>query len=149
VLSPDSALSLDFDMYLDIDRDEDGRILLMREPDSAPVLADFKRDTLWQVSFCGTPCFYDGAYWVSNDRFALTGATQTGNFAEGHWSAFLEIYDLRTRWVARWLSAPTEPQGFARYRAAADSALADRLDRAGFGRGPDSTAGARVGLTDP
>lgn len=65
VLSPDSTRSLDFDMYLEFDRDEDGRIQIARGPDSAPVLADFKNDTLWRAAFCGTPCFYDGAYWGS------------------------------------------------------------------------------------
>lgn len=140
VLSPDSARSLDFDMYLDLDRDG-------REPDSAPVLADFKSDTLWQVSFCGPSCFYDGAYWVDADRFALTGATQSGEQVDGPWCAFLEIYDLRTRRRTSWIGATVDEPGFARYQAASDSALADRLERAGFGNGENP--GSRVGLTDP
>lgn len=146
VLSPDSAHSLDFDMYLDFDRDDDGKIAPMREPDSAPVLADFKNDTLWRVSFCGTPCFYDGAYWVNSDRFALTGATQTGEQADGPWCAFLEIYDLRSRRITRWLAPAVNAAAFGRYSSASDSALVERLEIAGFGNGPDSGAASRAAL---
>ena len=113
----------------------------MREPDSAPVLADFARDTLWRVSFCGTPCFFDGGYWLDRDRFALTGAMQTGEQADGPWCAFLEVYDLAARRVTRWTAAVVDDQSFARYRAASDSALAERIERAGFGT--DSDPGPR------
>jgi hypothetical protein len=149
VLSPDSARSLDFDMYLDFDREGSGQILLEREPDSAPVLADFKSDTLWRVAFCGTPCFYDGAYWVDTDRFALTGAMQTSEQADGPWRAFLEVYDLQSRRLARWLGPTVDAQQFARYRAASDSSLAERLERAGFRTAEDSTTRARVNLANP
>jgi len=146
VLSPDSARSLDFDMYLDFDSGAGG--LLGREPDSAPVLADFKRDTVWQVAFCGTSCFYDGAYWVDDDRCAVTGATQTGEQADGPWCAFLEVYDLLSHRRAQWLGPKVDAPGLARYQAAADSALAERLERAGLTTSAGSSTGSRVGLTD-
>jgi hypothetical protein len=147
VLSPDSTRSLDFDMYLDFDRGDDGKILLLHEPDSAPVLADFRSDTLRQVAFCGTTCFYDGAYWVDNERFALTGATQSGNQNDGPWQAFLEIYDLQTRRMISWVARPVDSGGFGRYRASRDSALIARLERARF-KAATPDARSRVGLTD-
>jgi hypothetical protein len=144
VLSPDSARSLDFDRYLDFDRDPDGRIAPEREPDSSPILADFQRDSVWQVAFCGTLCFYDGAYWIDANRFVLTGATQTGEEGNGPWSSFLEVYELTTGRRTEWLSRPVDGAALARYQAAMDSSLADRLERAGFGKGSNSMAGSRL-----
>jgi hypothetical protein len=148
VLSPDSTHSLDFDMYLAFDRDVDGTILLEREPDSAPVLADFRSDTLWRVAFCGTPCEYDGAFWVDPARFALTGTAQSGPQADGPRRGFLDVYDLRTRQMRSWASREVDDVRFARYGAARDSALVARLERAGFKRS-DADADSRVRLRNP
>jgi hypothetical protein len=148
VLSPDSTRSLDFDMYLDFDPTGGPGGLLEREPDSAPVLADFKRDSVWQVAFCGTMCFYDGAYWIDNDRCALTGAIQSGEQADGPWCAFLEIYDLRSYRSRAWLGPTVDAEGFERYRTASDSALTDRLMHAGLAAAADSSTTSRVGLKD-
>jgi hypothetical protein len=146
VLSPDSTRSLDFDMYLDFDRDPDGRILIEREPDSAPVLADFKRDTLWRVNFCGTSCAYDGAYWVDAQRFGLTGAQQSGPQYDGPWQGFLEVYDLGTRKVKSWTARPVSDSQFDQYRRAWESSLVARLEQAGLRGGADSSTGSRLGL---
>ncbi len=127
VLSPDSTRALDFDTYLDIGPAPDGTIELMREPDSSPALTDFARDSVWRVAFCGTTCFYDGAYWLERDRFALTGATQTGEQGDGPWCAFLEIYDLATRRLMRWQGPVVDEAQRARFAAASDSALAARI----------------------
>jgi hypothetical protein len=132
VLSPDSTRSLDFDMYLDFDGDESGTIQLGREPDSAPILADFRSDTLWGVAVCGTPCGYDGAYWADSERLALTGYTESGPGAGGPWRGFLDIYDLRTRIKARWVTRLVDGPEYAQYAAAADAALIARLESAGF-----------------
>ncbi len=149
VLSPDSVHSLDFDTYLDFDRGPDGGIQAEREPDSRAVLADFRSDSAWVVDFCGTSCLHDGAYWAGAEHFALTGATQTGEQADGPWCLFLDLYDLgarlRTRWLARTVTGPQ----FDRYMQAEDSALAARLERAGFGQSADSTASTRVGFPTP
>ena len=143
VLSPDSTRSLDFDMYLDLDRG-----VIDREPDSAPVLADFRSDTLWQVAFCGTPCDYDGAYWLDAGRFALTGTAQSGPQADGPRRGFLDVYDLHTRSMRSWTTREVDDLRFPRYRAARDSALIVRLRQArAAAASPD--AGSRVGLTDP
>ena len=146
VLSPDSTRSLDFDMYLDFDRDDRGAIRLLREPDSAPVLADFRSDTLWRVAFCGTVCAYDGAYWVDAERFALTGTTQSGPAADGPRQGFLDIYDLRTRMKSRWVIRLADDREYGRYAAASDSSLIARLEGAGFpGRRTSvATAGNRL-----
>lgn len=149
VLSPDSARSLDFDMYLDFDRDEDGKIQIEREPDSAPVLADFRSDTLWRVTFCGTSCFYDGAYWVDAGRFALTGATQSGPQADGPWQPFLSIYDLHTRSRTEWVGRPVNDLQYSRYQSANDSALIARLEHAGFDTKPGPGVVSRVGPSAP
>lgn len=149
VLAPDSAHSLDFDMYLDFDRDEDGRTRILREPDSAPVLADFGSDTLWRVTFCGTPCFYDGACWVDAARFALTGATRSGPQADGPWQPFLELYDLNDRRRTRWVARPVSDPQFGRYQSASDSALIERLERAGFDMRDGAMAESRVQLAQP
>lgn len=129
VLSPDSTRALDFDTYLDVGRGPDGAIELMREPDSSPELADFARDSVWRVAFCGTPCFYDGAYWLDRDRFALTGATQTGEQGDGPWCAFLEIYDLATRRLTRWNGPVVDEARRLRFVTASDSALSERIER--------------------
>ncbi|MEO5988088.1 MAG: hypothetical protein ABIU54_12600 [Candidatus Eisenbacteria bacterium] len=125
VLSPDSSKSVDFDVYLSIEAGGS------REPDSSPALADFKSDTLWRVAFCGTACFYDGAYWLDANRFALTGASQTGEQADGPWGAFLEVYDLQSHRRTRWLSRSVDAERFERFRAANDSALTSRIERGG------------------
>jgi len=140
VRSPDSSHSLDFDVYLDFERNESGKIVLGREPDSAPVLADLKSDSLWRVAFCGTPCFFDGAYWADDRRFALTGATRTGAGSNGPWAAFLDVYDLRTRTVTRWLASPVDDHAFDRYRSASDAALIERLEDAGVRKTSESAA---------
>jgi hypothetical protein len=147
VLSPDSTRSLDFDMYLDFERAGDGVIEFGREPDSAPVLADFRSDTLWQVAFCGPSCFYDGAYWLDANRFALSGATQTGEQADGPWQGFIEVYDLRARCRTGWTTRSVDYRGFTRYQASRDSALSARLERARFERSSPE-AGSRVPQTD-
>jgi hypothetical protein len=146
VLSPDSVHSLDFDAYLDFDKGPDGNILAEREPESRAVLADFRADSAWVVEFCGTTCFHDGSYWVDAERFVLTGATQTGEQADGPWCPFLDVYGLRSRSCTRWLAPAVNAFRFQRYVQAADSALAARLERAGFGRGADSTASSRAGF---
>lgn len=125
VLSPDTSKSVDFDVYLAIEAG------VGREPDSSPALADFKRDTLWRVAFCGTACFYDGAYWVDENRFALTGASQSGEQADGPWGAFLEVYDLQSHRRTRWVSRTVDADRFEHYRAASDSALTARIERGG------------------
>lgn len=129
VLSPDSATAVDFDRYLDFD-DGEGGFGIEREPDSAPMLLDFAGDTLWTVDFCGTSCFYDGGYWADARRFALTGATRSGDQYDGPWQAFLEIRDLRTREASRWLASLVEDAAFERYQMASDSALLARITRA-------------------
>lgn len=123
VLSPDSSKSLDFDVYLGLEAGTG------REPDSSPALADFSRDTLWRVAFCGTACFYDGAYWVDENRFALTGASRSGEQADGPWGAFLELYDLQSQRRTRWSSRTVDAERFERFRAASDSALTARIER--------------------
>lgn len=125
VLSPDSTRLLDVDRYLGAESVEGGRIA--RGPDSAPELVDFAADSLWTVGFCGPSCFYDGGFWLDRDRFALTGATQSGEQADGPWQAFVECYDLRTRRRVRWLGRPVEEAAFDRFRAASDALLSARL----------------------
>jgi len=148
VLSPDSTHSLDFDMYLDFDATSGPGGILEREPDSAPILADFARDSLWQVGFCGTPCSYDGAYWVDNTRFALSGSTETGEQADGPRAPFLDVYDLVSHRRRRWLGPEVDAAACARYQAAADSALEARLLHAGLATAGRSSTSSRVGLTD-
>ncbi len=147
VLSPDSVRSLDFDMYLEFDGGPDG-VSLGREPDSAPILADFKADTVWRVAFCGTPCSFDGAYWIDAERFVLSGATESGAGAQADapWSAFLDVYDLRSRRMTRWLASTVAGPAFRRYVSASDSELTARVERAGFGKQTGST-GSRVDLS--
>jgi hypothetical protein len=143
VVSPDSARSLDFDAYLDFGRGHDGNLLSEREPDSRAVLADFKADSAWVVEFCGTMCDHDGAYWVDAERFVLTGTTQTGEQMDGPRCPFLDIYDLRSRQRTRWSGSTVGDLQYYRHAQAADSALAARLARAGFGQGADSDASSR------
>jgi len=148
VLSPDSTHSLDFDMYLEFDATGGPGDILEREPDSAPILADFARDSLWQVGFCGTPCSYDGAYWVDNARFALSGSTETGVQLDGPRAPFLDVYDLRSHRRTRWLGPQVDDRAGARYAAAADSALEARLLRAGLATADRSSTTSRLDRAD-
>lgn len=131
-LSPDSVRALDFDRYLDFDVDPDGNIRILREPDSAPVLTDLVADTLWIVEFCGTSCFYDGAYWLESSRFALTGCVEASDQPEGPWRAFLDIYDLNSHQVSRWWAHEVNRADLERYVSASEAALAARLRTAGL-----------------
>jgi len=143
VISPDSARSLDFDTYLDFDRGQDGGIHGMREPDSRAVLTDFRADSAWVVDFCGTPCDHDGAYWVDADRFVLTGSTQTGERLDGPRCAYLDVYDFVAGCRSRWQTRIVDEAHFYWWSQALDSALAARVERAGFGGGADSSATSR------
>ncbi len=142
VLSPDSARSVDFDRYLVVDGETDGAPDFGREPDSAPVLRDFAADTIWTVDFCGTPCFYDGACWVDATRFALTGATRSGEQADGPWQAFLDVHDLFTHERSRWLSRPVDDEAFDRYQRAYGALLRARLREAARGRQASPNTGS-------
>ncbi len=129
VLSPDSAHAVDYDRYLSFDA-EGGSLDVGREPDSAPMFFDYAGDTLWTIDFCGTTCFYDGAYWIDAGRFALTGATRTGDDANGPWQPFLDVHDLRTHARTRWLARTVDDEAFARYQRAYDALLRARLREA-------------------
>jgi hypothetical protein len=129
MLSPDSTRVLDYDRYAAVS--DEGGFGLEREPDSAPMLLDMARDTLWTISFCGTPCFYDGGGWLDATRFSLTGATQSGEQADGPWQGFVEVHDLRTHERTRWALRPVDDEAFQRYRAASDSLLLARFAAAG------------------
>jgi hypothetical protein len=131
VASPDSARSLDFDRYLELERSHEGGIELGCGPDSAPELTDFRADSTWRIAVCGTPCFYDSAYWADAERFALTGAMDGGDQPGTPWRAFLEVYDLRSRLATRWLGPLVDAEPFDRYREVSDSTLAARLAAAG------------------
>jgi len=143
VVSPDSVRSLDFNSYLDFGRAPGGDLLSEGEPDSRAVLADFRADSAWVVDFCGTGCSHDGAYWVDSERFVLTGTTLTGEQLDGPLCPFLDLYDLRSRLRTRWLGPTLGDLQFDRYTRAADSSLAARLERAGFGHDSDSDASSR------
>ena len=132
VMSPDSTRSLDFDAYLVFVRGPEGELQIGREPESRPVLADIEADTLWQVEFCGTSCFYDGAYWIDAQTFALTGATRSGEQGTEPWCGFLDVYDMRSRQRTRWLARTVDAQGFERYTAASESTFAARLKQPGL-----------------
>ncbi len=125
LLSPDSTRVLDYDRYAEVS--DEGGLGLEREPDSAPMLLDMARDTLWTISFCGPACFYDSGCWLDTMRFALTGATQSGEQADGPWQGFVEVHDLRTHERTRWAMRPVDDGAFQLYRAASDSALLARF----------------------
>jgi hypothetical protein len=129
VVSPDSARAVDFDIYLELYRDAGGGFDYGREPDSAPVLANFVSDSLWQVAFCGTPCFFDGATWLDADRFVLTGAMRSGAMADGPWCGFLDIYDLKLQRMSSWRTDVVNDGAFGRYVAAWGSMMTARLQR--------------------
>src|SRR5258708_15958928 len=111
VASPDSAYSLDYDMYQDYSTGPDSSVSVEGEPDSSPILADFRRDWVYPLDFCGTGCFHDGAYWVDANRCALTGGAQSGEQADGPMRPVLDVFDLRThlRSHCRGPQAPDPP----------------------------------------
>ena len=131
VLAPDSLHAVDFDMELEVTREPDGIVRPERDVDSGPILADFARDSLWIVDFCGTPCGFDGAAWLDASRFVVVGTTQTGAGMDGPWAAFVDLYDLQRRTMTRWLSSPVTDARLAMYSNAAESTLAARLAAAG------------------
>jgi hypothetical protein len=130
-------------MYLDFGhRSAD----LERDVDCAPILADFKRDSTYQLAFCGPACSYDGAYWADKDRCALTGVTQSGEQLDGPPRAFLDVYDFRFSMRGRWPGPTVDERGYRSWQAASDSALAERIARAWEAVGIDTSTSSRIDL---
>jgi hypothetical protein len=148
VISPDSTRALDVDMYMDFDVDSDGRVLVMHEPDSTPLLFDFARDTVWHVEFCGTCCGYETACWLDSTRFALAGGTETGAVGDAPWQAFVDVYDLRARRCDRWVSRPVPRDAFGRHTEFSDSLLGVRLVRAGLTTHADHAPAQGAGMKE-
>jgi hypothetical protein len=118
--SPDSCRFVNFNMYAEVTRDKDGRLIAGDDPESAPVLGDLVADTLWMIGICRACCSFDGAYWVDASRFVLTGMTVVDCETS---RPFVNLYDLRLRRVRRWLGTPVTSADWSRYNAARDSAL--------------------------
>ena len=148
VVSPDSMRALDVDMYMDFDVGPGGRVLVMHEPDSTPLLFDFARDTVWHVEFCGTCCGYEAACWLDSTRFALAGGTEGGAVGDAPWRAFVDVYDLRARRCWRWVSRPVPREAFGRHTEFSDSLLGVRLVRAGFTAGDDHAGAHGAGMEE-
>jgi hypothetical protein len=122
VWSPDSAHWINHDFYIEAG-EEGGAIEFGGDVDSAPVLGDAKRDSVERLDFCGTPCAFDGAWWIDNSRFVLIGNIEPDLDTTGNREFFLDLYDLNAMRRSRWLGRPLSDTQFARYEAACDSSL--------------------------
>jgi len=63
----------------------------------------------------------DGAFWLANERFAITG-TSAGGDTTGARYAFVRVFDLNAGTVVEYQTAPAESLAFKAFRAARDSA---------------------------
>jgi hypothetical protein len=122
VWSPDSTRWLNHDFYIEAG-EEGGSIEFGGDVDSAPVLGDVKRDSVGRLDFCGTPCAFDGAWWIDDSRFVLIGNIEADLDTTGNREFFLDLYDLNAMRSTRWLGRPLSEGQFARYLAACDSSL--------------------------
>lgn len=122
VWSPDSTRWLNHDFYIEAS-EEGGSVEFGGDVDSAPVFGDVKRDSVARLDFCGTPCAFDGAWWVDNSRFVLIGNIEADPDTSGNREFFLDLYDLNAMRRSRWLGRPLSEARFKCYLAACDSSL--------------------------
>lgn len=128
VWSPDSTRWLNHDSFIEAG-EEGGSVEFGGDVDSAPVLGDVKRDSVARLDFCGTPCAFDGAWWIDNSRFVLIGNIEADLDATGNREFFLDLYDLNAMRSSRWLGRPLSEAQFRRYFAACDSSLRELYRR--------------------
>lgn len=122
VWSPDSAHWLNHDFFIEAG-EENGSVEFGGDVDSAPVLGDAKRDSVERLDFCGTPCAFDGAWWIDTSRFVLIGNIEADLDTSGNREFFLDLYDLNAKSRYRWLGRPLSEAQFSRYHTACDSSL--------------------------
>jgi hypothetical protein len=122
VWSPDSTRWLNHDFYVDAS-EEGGSVEFGGDVDSAPVLGDVRRDSVARLDFCGTPCAFDGTWWIDNSRFVLIGNIEADPDTSGNREFFLDLYDLNAMRRSRWVGRPLSEVRFRRYLAACDSSL--------------------------
>jgi len=120
IWSPDSTRFIDPDTKFNATMDE-RTVELTRGEKSAPALVDLKTrctsglETSWRTGDC------DGAFWLANERFAITG-TSAGGDTTGARYAFVRVFDLNAGTVVEYQTAPAESLAFKAFRAARDSA---------------------------
>ena len=75
VYSPDSTKFVD--PYLETSLlEENGEICWGRDVDSGVALVDLRKNTWKQLLYCGTPCFFNDAAWISNRDFVVVGVSE-------------------------------------------------------------------------
>lgn len=87
------------------------------EADSCVMVVDLDKKQLKRVSFCGTPCSFDEAHWIDNDRFAVLGAINefidlTAD-PDTIWLAEISIYNLESGKLTAFQGPPLGSRTFA------------------------------------
>jgi hypothetical protein len=106
---------------------EGGQVL--RDVDSAPALVDPVQDSLLVLMTCGTPCGYDFAFWVGQDRIALGGYSEANDLAT-RWRGTLDVIDLRAGTRRICITREITEAEFASYRESARGAWRRVLEAA-------------------
>jgi hypothetical protein len=74
------------------------------EPDMTVSLWDLKINKVYVVTQCGTACSFSGAYWISNEKFAVYGVElgyEEGDNASED-SRFVNVYNLADMMVTNY-----------------------------------------------
>lgn len=101
VYSPDKSKLIDPNIYLAAYEKSKGDYRLDFDVDSVPLLYDLKQQKSTMIArMCGTPCMYEDAFWIDNDRFVLveTGLrdNERGNETDGTFLSLI-VVDLNKK----------------------------------------------------
>src|SRR6185503_17537941 len=122
--SPDNRYELIFDGYQCV-VEQEGRIEIGGEPDSAPLLLDLKRRQSNRFEFCGpSVCAFHWGAWLSPSRFVLAGTLQD----EKHMGirGRVQVYSLQDSTVTTYVTRPVHSSRTGTYQSAWESWVASR-----------------------
>lgn len=115
VYSPDKTRFVDPRVYLYLS-ENNGKIEGGFDADSAVALFDLRSNECKRVLFCGTPCGFDDAVWIDNNRFVVVGDHEHHPKNEERcavntkctWVASLHVFDLSANVVTVYVGPETE-----------------------------------------
>lgn len=122
--SPDRRYWLVFDWYQGIS-EEEGKIEIGGDADSAPLLLDRRDGVSNQFASCGTPCGFHWGAWLSPTRFVLGGWTEL-NPEGSRLRGTLDIYSIQDSTVASYVTKPLSREAYERYRNAWEGWVLER-----------------------
>ncbi len=86
------------------------------EVDSCVVLIDLENKTSRTVTVCGTPCSFENAAWLDNNRFAVAGTYDLNSVkSELRWFAEIAIYNISKDALIRYHGPGVSSSRFKKY----------------------------------